>query len=149
MYKKNMETDELIKVLQNSHTFGHVTESISSNFYHSSLGNYLLKLLSLHDCTPSEIIQKTNLSKSFLYQILNGTRAPGRDILIRIAFATGLNFQETQRMLAIAKRGMLYPRVRRDAAIIFCLNKRCSLQEVNELLESENETPLLRGEDFE
>lgn len=147
--QKKLDTDDLIDILQVSPSFKHVMESFSNSFDNSSLGSHLLNLLSLHGCTPSEIIQKTNLSKSFLYQILNGTRAPGRDILIRIAFAAGLSLDQTQRLLAIAKRGTLYPRIRRDAAIIFCLNKHHSLDEVNELLESEHEIPLLRGEEFE
>jgi hypothetical protein len=51
--------------------------------------------------------------------------------------------KETQRLLAVSQRGALYPRVRRDAAIIFCLNRKCTLEETNDLLEEIGEAALM------
>jgi hypothetical protein len=57
-----------------------------------------------------------------------------------------LDVNETQRLLRIAKKGELYPRVQRDAAIIFCIQNRYSLIDTNELLESLGEAILFKEE---
>ena len=70
-------------------------------------------------------------------------RAPGRDIVLRLALVLALTPEETQRLLRAAQRGALYPRVRRDAAVIFCLNRGLSLLEADDLLRSLGEDPLV------
>jgi hypothetical protein len=53
-----------------------------------------------------------------------------------------LTVDETQRLLKIAQRGELYPRVKRDAAIIFCIQNKLTLYEMDDLLESVGESAL-------
>ncbi len=141
--QRKMDTGELLGVLERSSSFGDAMESCSVSVDDPALHSHLLDLLKAHDYTPSELILKVNLSKSFVYQILNGTRVPGRDILIRISLAVGLDLDETQRLLAVARRGRLYPRIRRDAAIIFCLSRKRTLDQANDLLEEIGEKTLL------
>ena len=87
-----------------------------------------------------------DVSKSYGYQILRGERVPGRDILLRTALALGLSLKETQRLLAVGGCGALYPRVRRDAAVIFALNQKMTLLQAEELLSSLPERSLYAGE---
>ncbi len=101
------------------------------------------EMMQQHDCTISQIIIRANISKAFAYQILNGNRIPGRDLLLRIAFAMNLTLEETQYMLTIARRGPLYPQLRRDAAIIFGIEKGYTAEQTSEMLENLEETPLL------
>lgn len=89
-----------------------------------------------------EITRRTMLSKSFLYQILDGTRQPSRDIVLRLAICLGASVDETQQLLRLKRRGALYPRIHRDALMIHCLNRHKHLDEVNELLLAEGEEPL-------
>ena len=58
----------------------------------------------------------------------------------------GLSLKETQRLLAVGGCGALYPRVRRDAAVIFALNQKMSLLQAEELLSSLPERSLYAGE---
>lgn len=51
---------------------------------------------------------------------------------------------ETSQLLRLAGHGSLYPKVRRDAAIIFAIEKKHTMQQANELLLSLQETPLYR-----
>lgn len=81
-------------------------------------------------------ITAANISKSYGYQILRGERLPGRDILLRTALALSLNLKDTQRLLAVGGCGALYPKVRRDAAVIYALNQHMSLIDTEELLSS-------------
>lgn len=43
-------------------------------------------------------------------------------------------FTETSQLLRLAGHGSLYPKVRRDAAIIFAIEKKYTMQQANELL---------------
>lgn len=87
-----------------------------------------------------------DISKSYGYQILRGERVPGRDILLRTALALHLPLKQTQRLLAVCGCGALYPKVRRDAAVIFALNQNLTLLETEELLTSLPERSLYTGE---
>ena len=60
--------------------------------------------------------------------------------------ALGLSLKETQRLLAVGGCGALYPRVRRDAAVIFALNQKMSLLQAEELLSSLPERSLFARE---
>ena len=87
-----------------------------------------------------------DVSKSYGYQNLRGERVPGRDILLRTALSLGLSLKEAQRLLAVGGCGALYPRVRRDAAVIFALNQKMTLLQAEELLASLPERSLYAGE---
>lgn len=101
-----------------------------------SCGQILRELLENGKLSAPEWIACTDISKSYGYQILRGERTPGRDILLRTALALQLSLKEAQRLLAAGGCGTLYPRVRRDAAVIFALNQKMSLLETEELLSS-------------
>jgi transcriptional regulator with XRE-family HTH domain len=91
----------------------------------------------------SYLIDETGISSTFTYQILNGERLPGRETLLKICFALKLSIDETQRTLTIAQKGVLYPKVRRDAAIIACIASKRTLQEADEYLLTAGEESLL------
>lgn len=93
-----------------------------------------------------EWIASAYISKSYGYQVLRGERMPGRDILLRTALVLQLSVQETQRLLALGDCGALYPKVRRDAAVVFALNHKMTLLEAEELLVSLPEASLFGQE---
>lgn len=106
----------------------------------------LLELLETAGLTAPEWMTAADVSKSYGYQILRGERVPGRDILLRTALSLGLSLKETQRLLAVGGCGALYPRVRRDSAVIFALNQKMTLLQAEELLSSLPERSLYAGE---
>jgi transcriptional regulator with XRE-family HTH domain len=110
------------------------------------LQTYLYELMERAGMTIPQIIEKASISRSLTYQIFSGQRSPNRNLLIRLALVMKLDVTETQRLLRIAKKGELYPRIQRDAAIIFCIQNKYSLIDTNELLESLGEAILLKEE---
>lgn len=54
--------------------------------------------------------------------------------MLQIAFAMALTLKETNRALTAAGANALNCKDRRDAIIIFCIDRGCSLQKVNEEL---------------
>ena len=51
---------------------------------------------------------------------------------------------QAQEMLRIARRSLLYPRIKRDAVIIYCLHNHLSLMDTQIILQ-DLELPLLGG----
>ena len=99
-----------------------------------TLAEYLQQLLAEKGLERSRVVRMANLNDTFGYQIFQGTRHPGRDKVLQIAFAMALTLRETNRALTAAGASELYCKDRRDAIIIFCIDRGCSLQKVNEEL---------------
>lgn len=106
----------------------------------------LQELLEQTGLSAPEWIAAADISKSYAYQVLRGERIPGRDILLRTALALRLSLKETQRLLAMGGCGALYPKIRRDAAVIFALNQHMTLLETEDLLVSLSERSLYARE---
>ena len=106
------------------------------------LSGYIYEKMNKYSITPHDIVMKTNISQSHVYQIISGTRRAGRDKLIVLALAVGLDLEETQRLLTLGQCGTLYPKVRRDAAIICCINEHMDMYETNECLKRIDENEL-------
>lgn len=101
---------------------------------HRSLSAYLRQLLEEKGMARSQVIRDAGLNETFGYQIFLGQRNPSRNKVLQIAFAMGLSLREANRALRAAGVSELYCKDRRDAIVIFCLSRGCTLQEVQEEL---------------
>ena len=99
-----------------------------------SLFDYLQQLLVEKHLERVRVVRMADLNETFGYQIFTGARNPSRDKVLQIAFSMALTLHETNRALEAAGVSSLYSKDRRDAIIIFCLDRGCSLQKVNEEL---------------
>lgn len=97
---------------------------------------YLKAVMNERGIRPSDLIVQMNMEKSYFYQILKGRRAPGRDFLIHLSFLLKLNLDETQRLLKIAKRQPLYPRSKKDAAVIYAITHKMNYEKYEALIDS-------------
>lgn len=104
---------------------------------------YLNKLMEEYQYYAPDLVVGACISKTYVYQFINGERLPGRDIILRIGLTMGLTLDEIQRLLTLAGKSVLYPRIRRDASILYCIRKKMSLDESNSFLEDLGEVPLL------
>lgn len=130
-------TKELINQIKSSSNLCFLKDK---DFKCPQIHYYLSDLLREYGISGMEFIKKLNLDRSYGYQILNGNRRPSREILIQAAMLLGLNLEETQRLLKIGKREVLYPRVKRDAIAIYSLEKGLCLEEYWELLDAYEES---------
>lgn len=125
-------TEELLSELLDAPTIdGFVANNALD---HRKLGEYLEELLEQKGLKRSQVVHMANLNETFGYQIFTGQRNPSRNKVLQIAFAMALGLRETNRALEAAGVSSLYSKDRRDAIIIFCLDRGCSLQKVNEEL---------------
>lgn len=96
--------------------------------------DYIEQLRNEHGNKKSDIANRAAIEKAFCNQLFNGTRKPSRDKVIQLAFGFGLDLEGTQKMLRIAQKTPLYPRIKRDAAIIYCVGRLFNIDETQSLL---------------
>ncbi len=136
-------TQELLLLLERAEELPAALEELSLQMDAPSFPACLAQLLEEKGISVPRLGELALLSRSFTYQLCSGVRAPGRDIVLRLALVLGQPLDETQRLLRTAQRGALYPRVRRDAIVIFCLGRGLGLPDADELLRSLGEAPLV------
>lgn len=135
-------TSELFKDIKRASALSEAIHSIEMNSVCPSVHGYLSELLKKHHIEKADVIRLSNLERSYGYQVFSGHRIPGRNGLLSIAIAMHLTLDETQRLLKIAQRGALYPKVKKDAAVIYCIYNQLDLEEAEALLERIGESLL-------
>lgn len=138
-----ISTENLFLILENEKDITENWESVSEHMDVLPFHKYLEKLISERNISTPEVGVKALLSRSFTYQIFSGDRVPSRDIILRIALALNISLDETQRLLKLADRGALYPKIKRDAVIIYGINNKSGLYKTDETLISLGQEPLL------
>lgn len=99
-----------------------------------SLADCLNGLLDEKGLERIDVVRAAGINETFGYQIFKGQRNPSRDKVLQIAFAMGLDLRETNRLLRVSGASDLYCKNRRDATLIFCLDKGYSLRKTDEEL---------------
>ena len=135
-------TNALLKRIVSSKDFREVLKENKDAFEELSVSDYLRGLCKERGMVPEQVIKKAQIDRTYGHQIFNGTRIPSRDKLIQLAFGFGLSLDETQELLKRAGKSVLYPKFKRDAAIIFGISHHMDMMEMQYLLTS-IEVPLL------
>ena len=139
-----ISTDELLALLFKERNLEHFLQRNESAYLTASFSDYLNDWCRKHLQVPEQIIRRANLDKSYGHQLFNGKRNPSRDTVLQLAFAMQADLRQAQEMLRAARRSPLYPRIKRDAVIIYCLHNRVSLTDTQVILQ-DLELPLLGG----
>jgi len=106
--------------------------------------DFFCRLLEENQLTIKQLVYKTTISQSYLYQIASKKRRLGRDTAIVLAFAMQLSLEETQKLLKYSGNAALYPKVRRDAIIICCIDSKMTFEQANEILLEKSEKGLVK-----
>ena len=137
-----ISTNSLLNKLTKGKNINTVLDKHETDFYDCTIAEYLMKLCEERNTVPERVINKAQIERTYGHQIFNGTRTPSRDKLLQIAFGFGLSLEETQRMLNVAGKSVLYPKIKRDAIIIYAISHEMSVLETQDLL-CDNELPML------
>ena len=117
--KKQLNTDFMMDQLQGD-TFPDTTWS---DFLDTDIRDFFDELFLELGYQRSDIIRRAGISRTYGYQIMDGSRVGKRDYYLSIAIAMKLDLRITQRLLAVTRSGSLHPLIKRDAAIIFAINQ--------------------------
>ena len=142
--KKRISTDELLALLFKERNLEHFLQRNESVYLMTSFSDYLNNWCKKHLEVPEQVIRRANLEKSYGHQLFRGKRNPSRDTVLQLAFAMQADLAEAQEMLKIARRSPLYPRIKGDTVIIYCLHNHVSLVDTQIILQ-DLELPLLGG----
>lgn len=84
--------------------------------------------------TRIELIRRLNIDRNYGYQLLNGTRMPGRNHLIQIGLLLELDIDEFQRLLKTAKKKPLYVRDLFDAKVFYAVKHKMDFERAMEFI---------------
>ena len=106
-------------------------ESVSLPPFHA----YLSALCEERGEVRERVIKRADIERTYGHQLFRGIRTPSRDKTVQLAFGFGLTVDETQELLKAAQKRQLYPKLKRDAALIYGLSHHLTVTEVQALLE--------------
>ena len=133
----HLTTDDLLNQLRSADSVSKLAEytaDLSAHTKFRTFSEYMTAYLKEHDLSESKLIQNSQIQRNYAYQILNGSKNPGREKALALCLSAGMNYEETQRALALAGLGKLYPRRKADAVIIFAIEHKLNVFQTNELL---------------
>ena len=138
---RKKDTSELDKELSDAPGLTDFLQKNQGIFIDRQVNEELTRLLREKNMPKAEVAKRSGMSDVYLYQVLSGRRNPSRDRVICICIGLGCSLEETQDLLKKCRYVPLYSRIRRDAAIIFALQKGWSIHELNDnLFQIEEET---------
>ena len=133
-------TEMLINELKTTDKIESFVTENADEIHELSLSEYLRELLKAYGFDKSEVFKRAGMSDTnYGYELFrNDDKKASRDKLIRLCIGFPLSVDETQKVLKYGKVRPLYPRDERDAYILFGLNKKYTLDEINDLLYEHN-----------
>jgi len=132
--EKRVRTSKMLALILKTNNISNFIKNSSGNMESRSLNDYLKDLCKEKNVVREHTIVRSDVDRSYGHQIFRGLHKPSRDKTIQLAFGFGLTVEETQILLRFAKHSALYPKLKRDAVIIFCLNRQKTIFETQDLL---------------
>ena len=131
MRKDTIKIVEELALCPDFHTF---YDDNKSFLIDNNLPELLDELMKSKQLKKSQVIQDSELSDVYAYQIFSGLRMPDRKKLICLAIGMHLSTDELQTLLKQAGYPPLYAKRPFDAIIMYGFDRKLSIIEINSLL---------------
>lgn len=134
-------TEELVNELEQVRSTKEFEDFIRRNdaeMQRESFGDTVLRLCAKYEMTPSFLQTQIAISKSQFYCLLNGTRNPSKESVVKIAFGIKSTSTELNELLHSAGFHALDPKNREDAIVMFGIDNMKDTEKVEELLREYN-----------
>lgn len=136
-------TDDLMNELsKESCKINRFLRSNPDSFVYENIHDFWESVIKKSGFSKSNIINKSDFSYCYFYDVINGRKIPNKDKIIRLILTMHLNLDDCQQALRLSGRSSLYPRIKRDSIIIFAVNQGLTVFQCNELLIKHGEEPL-------
>lgn len=138
------KTSDLMEKLQSTENTAELDKYLEEirDKYPKDLSSYIKAILAEKGMSIADMQKKSGIDRTYIYQIMDGSKNPGRDKIIAMAVACKMTLPESQRALEIAQEGILYAKNRRDSLIIYAIGKKMNIAGVNSLLGDYGFAPL-------
>lgn len=120
MEKERLTEDLLARLLESGTPEAYLEQS---GVIDRTLSDYLYQLLERSGMKRNRLARTACLNPTFVYDIFEGKCRPKRNNALMLAFGLHCTLRETQRLLRLADVSELWPKVRRDAIIIWCIER--------------------------
>lgn len=137
-------TNTLLQMLFKTSDVKGFMENYTNEMRSISFSKYISQLCINRGEVPERVIKRANIERSFGHQLFKGTKKPSRDTVLQFAFGFESDVDTAQELLRQAGMSTLYPRVKRDAVIIYCLHNGLTIVETQNVLHDMN-LPLIGG----
>lgn len=137
------KTDELLKELKFKKT--DIQEYIENNpesFIEINLKEFWGEILESSSMSKSDIINKSDFSYVYFYDVIAGKKIPTSDKIIRLVLAMHLSLDQCQTALRYCGKSQLYPRIKRDSILIYAISHGYTVLQTQELLLKSGEKEL-------
>ena len=132
MKNHGMDTKDLMKELCTDALSDFIKKDVALTPFH----DFIAQMCTDRGKTREHVIKRSGINRTYGHQLFNGTRKPSRDKVIQLAFGFGLELQQAQQLLKAAQESPLTPKVKRDAAILYCFIHHLDISEAQKLLAS-------------
>ena len=135
------DTTELVRELEQAKNTLEFQEFLKRNqreMQRASFGDVVLRLCARYETTASCLQPQIAISKSQFYNLLNGTRNPSKESVFKIAFGLQITPAELNELLHASDYQALDPKKREDAIILFGLENKKEVGQIDELLRTYN-----------
>lgn len=139
---KETRTSDLKQELMNSPSLEKYLSEHQDSFKLEGTSRLISRLIDERGMSKANVARESGMSEIYLYQILSGRRSPSRNRLICLCFGLSVGVDGAQELLRLSGAAQLYPRIRRDAIIIYGLSHNMTLFDVNDKLFEQNEETL-------
>ena len=129
-------TGDLTQALMDTADLNEYLSENDALLLHDGVAELLNDLCMRKRLAKASLAREAGMSEVYLHQIISGRRRPSRDRVLCLCVAMGATLDEAQALLRQCGCAALYPKDRRDAIILYCLNRRKTLAETQELLQS-------------
>ena len=140
----HVRTSALFRMLFKTSNIKEFMEKNADEMCLPTFSEYITGLCEDNGEVPERVIKRANIERSFGHQLFKGTKKPSRDTVLQLAFGFEANVDAAQELLKYAGMSALYPRVKRDAAIVYCLHNRFTIVETQNVLH-DMKLPLIGG----
>lgn len=113
-----MQTSDIEEKLKSSAAFD---EEMVENNASPKPAEVLSQYITEKKMSKAEVIRMLNVDRNHGYQMLNGTRPPSRNILIKISLILKLDTQQINYLLRIAEKPQLYVKNVVDAKVFYAV----------------------------
>ncbi|MEN6316241.1 MAG: hypothetical protein ABFD25_18580 [Clostridiaceae bacterium] len=131
---EKLRTSTLLRKLFKSPNLVTFIEKNANAIQMPQFHEYISDLCQAMERIPEHVIKQSSIDRTYGHQLFNGTRKPSRDKVIQLAFGFGLDVDGTQMLLKMAQKNPLYPRIKRDAAVLYCINHRTDIVQAQGML---------------
>lgn len=135
-------TDLLNELQDDSCSLSDYIQNHSDSFIDEDIQSFWEELIFQSGYSKSNIINKSDFSYCYFYDVIQGKKSPTKDKVVRLILAMKLSLEQCQAALKISGRAALYPKNKRDSILIYAIDRGLTITQCNALLSKYKECEL-------